>query len=391
MSGRKKREAALRQQAEIQTRQRQVAKKRDVLLRACLTCAVGIALIIVILHSHRKSPVTVFNTTPPQSPTFPTLEQLIAMPPAELAKVDIALMNLRCAEGLRGAEKLNIKEALAEIDEMAHAVKYHTDRYWYKFNSRREDFNNSEPFFRMMMLATVLQEDFGIRYDPALKVGFRPPEDDHFFDDSRNVLLNGLTERKMGSCASLPVLYVAVGRRLGYPLKLVPTSSHLYLRWEDSRTRLNVEATSEGFVSHPDNEYWHWPQPVSPREAEKYEYFKTFSASDDLACFLSARAEVLMANDDYEDSLKYHELAENVSPHSERYRLILKKVRPYVQYRRDFEAKKRKQANLAAVQDALAESAYVNAMNRQNQRSPMQSIAPVSPAPPIPPESVLGQ
>lgn len=141
----------------------------------------------------------------------------------------------------------------------------------------------------------------------------------------------------------------------GYPLKLVPGNSHLYLRWEDRRTKLNVEATSEGFVSHPDEEYWRWPQPVTARQAEKYGLFKSFSRQDELACFLSARGQVLMANDEYESALKYHELAEKVSPHSEVYRLVLSHVRPYVRYRREFAARKRAEAQaLRGAQEARA-------------------------------------
>ena len=46
----------------------------------------------------------------------PSLAQLLAMPPEQLAEVDIALMNLRCAEGLRGAEGLNVTAALMMLD-----------------------------------------------------------------------------------------------------------------------------------------------------------------------------------------------------------------------------------------------------------------------------------
>ena len=63
----------------------------------------------------------------------------------------------------------------------------------------------------------------------------------------------------------MPVLYVAVGRRLGYPLKLATTKGHLFARWDGLdhsypawRERFNIEGT-HGFSSYPDDYYKTWP------------------------------------------------------------------------------------------------------------------------------------
>jgi hypothetical protein len=53
---------------------------------------------------------------------------LLAMTPEELARVDIALMNLLCAKGLPGAEKLDIPPALRKRDEWAAKVRFETER-----------------------------------------------------------------------------------------------------------------------------------------------------------------------------------------------------------------------------------------------------------------------
>lgn len=56
-----------------------------------------------------------------------------------------------------------------------------------------------------------------------------------------------------GTCSSLPPLYVAIGRRLGYPLKLVKSFAHLFARWDNGAgERFNIECTARQFVSHPD-------------------------------------------------------------------------------------------------------------------------------------------
>ena len=148
-----------------------------------------------------------------------TVQALLALKPNQLEGMDIALMNLLCVEGLRGSEKLDIDMALDRLDEFATRVRVETDRNIHRFDSNPSEYQNSKPYFRMLMLVTVLQQDFGIRYNPArvTPVGVFEPND-KFFADSRDVFLHGLTgEPGMGTCSSLPVLYVAVGRRLTLP------------------------------------------------------------------------------------------------------------------------------------------------------------------------------
>ena len=62
----------------------------------------------------------------------------------DLTQCDIALMNLLCAEGLRGAEQLNVTNCLATLDQMAAHVKFETERHLYKFLQNRAEYNNSE-------------------------------------------------------------------------------------------------------------------------------------------------------------------------------------------------------------------------------------------------------
>ena len=45
-----------------------------------------------------------------------SLAELLALSPDQLEKVDIALMNLLCAEGLRGSEDLDAQQCLDTLD-----------------------------------------------------------------------------------------------------------------------------------------------------------------------------------------------------------------------------------------------------------------------------------
>jgi regulator of sirC expression with transglutaminase-like and TPR domain len=186
----------------------------------------------------------------------------------------------------------------------------------------------------MLLMAVTLQEDLGMHYnrERISEAGDVEPND-VFFADSRDVFIHGLIadDRRMGTCSSMPVLYVAVGRRLGYPLKLVPTRNHLFVRWEDSRKRFNVDATGRGMNLYDDNYYRQWPMPVSPEQEEKFGYLKSMTATDEMTAFLSLRGHCLFAMGKVKEGLEAHEMALRLSPDSRLQRLITAKAREEVQ------------------------------------------------------------
>ena len=248
----------------------------------------------------------------------------------------VAQANLLCAEGLPGAAGLDMASSLEQLDRMAKRVEAETDRHWHRFRAKPEEFNHSEGYFRLLLMAVVLQEDFGIRYNPER---IRPVGDfeanNRFFADSRDVFLNGLLagERRMGTCASLPVLYVAVGRRLGYPLKLVPSKNHLFVRWEDSRERFNVDATAQGMNLHDDDHYRRWPFPISREEEQTFGYLKSLTPAEELTTFLALRGHCLLAGGRVPEAIAAHEAALRFSPDSQLQQLILSQVRADAQAR----------------------------------------------------------
>jgi hypothetical protein len=95
-----------------------------------------------------------------------SLAELLALQPEAIAQLDIARMNLLCAEGLPGAERLEIAASLAVVEQMAARVQMETARHRYRFQQQPGEFENSEGYFRMMMLMVVLAEDFKVHYAP---------------------------------------------------------------------------------------------------------------------------------------------------------------------------------------------------------------------------------
>jgi hypothetical protein len=208
---------------------------------------------------------------------------------------DIAEINLLAAKGLPGAEHLDVDKTLKTFDLWAAWVKHETDRHLYRFQKAPDEYGNSEAYFRILMMVCTLQEDFRICYnkDPKMRAGPVEivPNDFSFFGNSRDLFVHGLTEAEHeGTCASLPVFYVAIGRRLGYPLKLVECKGHLFVRWEDGKERFNIEGTNRGLNCYPDEEYMEWPWPISQEELATGMYMKSLSPRRELAAFLELRS-----------------------------------------------------------------------------------------------------
>lgn len=256
-------------------------------------------------------------------PSVTSLSALLALPPNKLSGLDIGQVNLLCAEGLPGAEDLNVSNSLTMLDQVATRARSETERHYYRFRKSPGEFENSEGFFRMLMLSVVLAEDFQVHYAPdKISTVAEATGNDGFFSDSQYVFLHGLTGlKRQGTCSSLPVLQVAVGRRLGYPLKLVTTKGHLFVRWEDSLERFNIEAAGQGVNHFPDDYYRHWPMEVSEHEVQAEGYLKSLSPADELAVFLSIRGMCLQAAKRYAEAEKCFEAATQLAPGSHSYRM----------------------------------------------------------------------
>ena len=245
-----------------------------------------------------------------------TLAELLALKPENLATVDIGIMNILCAQGLSGAEDMKVADHQATLDQWAQRVKSETDRNFHRFREDPAYFYNSESFYKMVMMAVVVYEDFGIRYNPKW---IAPPSeiraDDHFFADSRDVFVHGMVgPQHMGTCSSMPVFYIALGRRLGYPLKLATTKQHLFMRWESPMERFDMDATGKGIDRYDDEYYKKWPFPITEQEIQEEGYLKSLSPSEELSVFLAIRAACLKENGFYADAGEAFQAAYQYAP-----------------------------------------------------------------------------
>jgi hypothetical protein len=230
--------------------------------------------------------------------TLPDWRELVHLPELELTKLDIAAVNLACAAGLPGSDRINAAGCLRCLDDWARGVGEVTGQAVERdFRRNPAKYDSSEPLFRMVTLVHSLQTYCGVRYNPA-KIDARPG--DPFETDDQ--FLHAAIQGPGGTCASLPVVYAAVGRRLGYPVKLAYCNGHVFCRWDDPLTgaRVNVEGTRhDGVNSHPDDHYRRWPFPFDARAERFFGYLRSLGPRGELAEFLLQRAAVWESAGEY--------------------------------------------------------------------------------------------
>ena len=248
-----------------------------------------VVLRVICLIACSRPDVALSSTTVNEQPA--TFAALLAARPDSLQGADVATINLLCAQDLPGTPEVKQKEFLKRLDAWAARVRAETERHRNRFNRNPAEFEHSDGFFKMLMMAVVLAEDCGVHYVPNRQIDPASAADgDGFFANPSDVFLHGvLGSKRGGTCSSLPVLHVAIGRRLGYPLKLVTTKGHLFVRWEGQGERFNVEVSGQGLNRFDDNYYRKWPFPVSDEEVAAEGYLKSLTAPEELAVFLSIR------------------------------------------------------------------------------------------------------
>lgn len=254
------------------------------------TIAIGTLILMLLTLPPRPKYVT--KVIRQVIPT--TYDDLLAVDSTELGNVDIARMNLLCVSGLPGGKHVDVSKVVVQLDRWAERVRVETERHLYRVNDPRfaDHYGHSEARLRAEFIVQVLQEDCGVHYnvERARNVDFSKPED---------LFIHGLAGGDhAGTCSSMPVLYAAIGRRLGYPIRLALAKQHIYCRWEDGKERFNIEGAGNGGVDFPpDDHYRNWPVPLTTAEIESGEFLRSLSPREELATFLLQRAACLRAHE----------------------------------------------------------------------------------------------
>jgi hypothetical protein len=169
------------------------------------------------------------------------------------------------------------------------------------------------------------------------RIGSSKPD----FCQPEDLFIHGIVadQGKGGTCASMPVVYVSVARRLGLPVHLVEARGHLFFRWEDHRgtlidwtcpdvrlwippDRFNIEGSGEGIAYYPDSHYIQWPELWTETDFAHGRYLRSMTARENLAAFLIQRAECFYDLGNIQEALKAIYYARQLEPDDLRYQWL---------------------------------------------------------------------
>ena len=164
------------------------------------------------------------------------------------------------------------------------------------------------------------------RYDPdsvvrALNTFFYQVEGFHYdfspdaYNKPENRYLTGVLDTKQGTCFNLPMLYMAVAQRLGYPVYPVTAPDHVFLRFvSPDLQESNIEATAGGGYS-PDEDYIERLH-ISARGVRSGAYLKTLSYRQFLALLLETNAIAFGQRGQLDKAIHYLEKVVQIYPKS---------------------------------------------------------------------------
>ncbi|MFN0054165.1 MAG: hypothetical protein ACKV0T_18460 [Planctomycetales bacterium] len=253
---------------------------------------------------------------------------------------DILTRNYCAARGLPGTENSTPDIWFPKRDQWVGRIKFEICRHLYRFNSPAKQVptqyshgNSLGRFFCWYMLQ-VLQLHCGVRYHPDRR--FKPD-----FCQPRDVFAHGIMDNdgEGGTCASMPVVYVSVGRALGFPLYLVETRGHAFFRWDDPQgttirwtnpnlvlwippERFNVEGSGEGIAFFSDSYYTQWPELWTEIDIRHGMYLRSMTPKEELAAFLIERGECNWDLGNKTEALKSYFFARQLAPDDERYKWV---------------------------------------------------------------------
>jgi hypothetical protein len=231
----------------------------------------------------------------------------------EIANCDIAEINLRCAESLPGTDDRLLDACVKKANDWAKLVDEFTRHVFPLFVSNPQRFQGSETRFRVVALAECLQRHVGIRYNVAFAEG------EYDASDSRNLFIHGVLAGFGGTCASMPVLYCAIGRRLGYPLKLCEASQHFFCRWDGGADGESFcfDATGRGCAIRDEGYYRRWPKPITPVQERTHGLIRSLTRREELAAFATLRGNCLFDNFQFVPAVEAYYLGKELAPQRE--------------------------------------------------------------------------
>jgi hypothetical protein len=187
---------------------------------------------------------TEFGQFPPSTESELELERMLR---GKDEDIDLALANWLVAADVPQFRDMTRQKYFVQLDDMVAQVRQDMERMKKVAESRGKGPNDPNTLCGIFCNAIIkLQFAYAeeLRQEtltPALMKGL--------YSDADNIFLAGLFRTHRGSCVSMPLIYIVIGRRLGLPVHLVAIGRHYFIRWEEPRYRMNIESTIVDRVS----------------------------------------------------------------------------------------------------------------------------------------------
>lgn len=214
------------------------------------------------------------------------LDRILALSDSELERVPIARINLLVAKEVFC--DLDVDTYTAKLRQLAQELK--------EYNQKYVD-NPNDPDQLIRALNTYLYFHKNFRYtklgdaNDVVSLNREPT----------NLFLNGILDRMMGTCVSMPVIYIALGEEMGYPIKGVNAEDHFFCRWEGNGYVSNIEATNGG--EEFTDEFYKKDLGVTDEQLASGAYMKTLSKRELIGNFFFARASFYSATGQAEKAI----------------------------------------------------------------------------------------
>lgn len=130
-------------------------------------------------------------------------------------------------------------------------------------------------------------------------------------NDPNDLFLHSVLDKKRGYCLSLSVLYLSLAERLGLPLYGVVVPGHFFVRYDDGRTRFNIETTGKGGTATDENYINKFKVPQSNNSSI---YMKNLNKIQTLGCLFNNLGNVYFDIGNYELALLALSRAVEINP-----------------------------------------------------------------------------
>ena len=226
------------------------------------------------------------------------IDQVLALPEN---KVDIGVAALIFAKEIY--PDMDVEAYSRQLDELVDRARQYVG-------------NRQDPKERIRALSEFFFTIEGYTYD--LSPGSSKKTENQF--------LNGILDTKRGKCSTMPMLYLVVAQRLGYPIYPVAAPDHLFLRYKDRQHKyINIEATSAAAGS-PADETYIMGLDIGETALKKGSYLRTMTYRQYLGDLLCTNAVYFGLNGDIDRSIEYLEKAIQLNPKYPDYYELLKIV-----------------------------------------------------------------